>query len=109
MQDLTHDAKTGVKAYLVPSSMSEGGEIHFDTGRIQMTAPGSQPISAPAAQWPGQNPEVLPLPDLSLPDREIPVSYPGDNPRPAVAGPVNAGNGRFGLTPAGSLWKKAPQ
>ena len=107
MQDLTHDAKTGAKAYLVPSSMSEGGEIHYDPANIQMTAPGSQPVSAPSEKWPGQNPETIPLPiDAITNPNPIPVSYPGDQEKPAVAQPANAGNGRFGLTPAGAVWKK---
>jgi hypothetical protein len=62
MQDLSNDAATGKRAFLVPSSMSSGGEVHFDPENIQMTAPGSQPVSAPAPEWPGQAPETLPLP-----------------------------------------------
>ena len=108
MQDLTHDARTGAKAFLVPSSMSSGGEIHFDTGRIQMTAPGSQPVSAPSAEWPGQDPETLPLPVDSLPDREIPVSFPGDRER-VTAQSAQAGDGRWAsVSPAASLWKETP-
>jgi hypothetical protein len=106
MQDLTNDAQTGKKAYLVPSSMSEGGEVHFDPGNVQMTAPGSQPVSAPAPQWPGQAPETLPLPVDSLGTDPIPVSFPGDRER-VTAQSANAGNGRFGLTPAGRTWTKA--
>jgi hypothetical protein len=58
MQDLTGK----FPAALVPSSMSAGGEVHFDSGNLQMTAPGSQPVSAPAPEWPGQAAETMPLP-----------------------------------------------
>ena len=107
MQDLTHDAKSGGRAYLVPSSMSAGGEVHFDEKNIQMTAPGSQPVSAPSERFPGQAPEQMPLPvDSMTRPATIPVSFPGDQEKPAVATPVNDGNGRFGVTPAGAVWKK---
>jgi hypothetical protein len=106
VQDLTHDAKTGGRAYLIPSSMSAGGETHFDPDNIQMTAPGSQPVSAPAPQFPGQAPETLPLPLDSIGRDPIPVHFPGDQ-EPVEPKSVNAGNGRFGLTPAGRTWTKA--
>ena len=45
---------------LVPSSMSSGGEVHSNA--MAMGAPGSQPVSAPSPQDPGQAVETLPLP-----------------------------------------------
>ena len=52
---------------LVPSSMSSGGEIH--SNEAAMGAPGSQPVSAPSPQDPGQAAETLPLPVDTAPDR----------------------------------------
>lgn len=109
MQDLTHDAKTGAKAYLVPSSMSSGGEVHFDPANIQMTAPGSQPVSAPAPQWPGQAPETLPLPIDSITNPDpIPVHFPGDQ-EPVEPQNSPHGGGRFDdmhSVPNASRWKE---
>jgi hypothetical protein len=55
---------------LVPSSMSSGGEVHSNA--LAMGAPGSQPISAPSPEDPGQAPERLPLPVDQAPDPVIP-------------------------------------
>jgi hypothetical protein len=55
MEDLTGQQP----ANLVPSSQSEGGECH-DNG-LAMTAPGSQPISVPSPDDPGQPHEKLPM------------------------------------------------
>jgi hypothetical protein len=69
MRDLTEQVRP--LCNLVPSSMSAGGEVHFDNKNLQMTAPGSQPVSAPSEQFPGQAPETLPLP---IDTQQIPVS-----------------------------------
>lgn len=80
--------RVDLPAYLVPTSQSTGGEVHDNS--LAMTAPGSQPISAPAANA-GQAPENLPLLDLGTPQIEVnSPHHPWENPGPQNEG-FNAG------------------
>jgi hypothetical protein len=100
VQDLSRDAQTGAKAYLVPSSM-QGGNTVSDDPTLSMTAPGSV--------------SILPVPDktdhLPLPEwsgDKIPVSFPGDRDRVTVES-ASSGGGRWQDAhdiPAASRWKE---
>lgn len=83
MIDLTQ--KYLAVANLVPSAMSAGGEIHANT--LAMTAPGSQAISSPMPDDPGQPHESLPMP-VDTNQVPIPVSNAPKKPR---AGAVPGG------------------
>lgn len=86
MRDLTRDAQTGAKAYLVPSSMSAGNTVSDDPG-LSMTAKGSPGVNnyAEVAK------DVLPLAQFTNPD-QIPVSHPGMRDR-VMAPHAPDGNG----------------
>jgi hypothetical protein len=101
VQDLTHDARIGGKAYLVPSSMS-GGNTVSDDPSLSGTAPGSVSI-IPVAD----TVDHLPLPEFSD-GGQVPVSHPGMRDKVEVQG-ASAGGGKWAEThggPAGGRWKR---
>jgi hypothetical protein len=101
MQDLTHDPRTGGKAYLAPSSMNAGNTT-ADDHKWSMSAPGSE--------------SVLPVPDrldnLPMPrftnGAEIPVGHPGMQKKASPSAHESASDFKdvHGV-PAASLWKEA--
>jgi hypothetical protein len=96
---------------LVPTSMSNGGEVHDNS--LAMALPGSVPVSAPAPGA-GQSPETIPLPQLGA---QVPVSTERDRVHGArqPAGEPADPPGRFGGITVGSGtdkpgggWKLSP-
>jgi hypothetical protein len=73
---------------LVPTSMSEGGEIHDNS--LAMAGPGSTPVSAPSASV--IPPETLPLPVM-----------------PPAQAPVNPQAGRYGAAGLQHEGARAPE
>jgi hypothetical protein len=103
MQDLTQQYEP--VANLVPTSQSEGGEVHDNA--LAMTAPGSQPISVPAPGDPGQPHSHLPMPIDSNPAGSIPVSNAPNKPR-VLAGREGAGQWTTIFEHPASAWKETP-
>jgi len=98
MQDLTQ--KYLAVANLVPTSQSEGGEVHDN--HLAMTAPGSQPVSVPMPDE--QLQEKLPLAvDVIKNTPVIPVSDAPGKPRPAAAGSTGSWTTTF---EAPGTWKE---
>lgn len=104
MQDLTRDAQTGAKAYLVTSSMSAGNTVSApDAAKRAMTAPGSASILPPSPT----SDNLVNIPAVS--DEKIPVSFPGTHDKVAIAQPVRDGGMPWTDmhdVPKGSRWKE---
>lgn len=101
MQDLTHDAQTGAKAYLVPSSM-QAGNTTSNAPELAMTAPGS-PSVLPVPE----TPDRLPMPENT--GAQIPVSFPGNREKIAVQDAGRDGSvpwTNMHDVPAASRWKE---
>jgi hypothetical protein len=101
VQDLTHDPRTGGKAYLSPSSMNAGNTT-ADDPQLSMTAPGSVSILPVAERL-----DVLPLPQWSA-GGQIPLSHPGMQERVQVQ---SSRGGSIPWTdahdiPSGGPWKE---
>jgi len=86
-------------ALLVPTSQEGGNMIQPDLAKKAMTAPGSEPVSPLPPPMEGVNPE----PNFTGP--QLPVSFPGDNPR--VPHGTSAGGqwADINMMP-GALWKQ---
>lgn len=105
MQDLSgrYNPSDSPLSLLVPSSQEGGNLIQADLAQKTMTAVGSEPVSPLPPALEGAHP----TPTQSGPS--IPLSYPGDNPRPTVqhadtGNPVDFTD--MHAVPAASLWKE---
>lgn len=98
MQDLSNTYGDPL-SLLVPTSQEGGNMIQPNLAKKAMTAPGSSPVSPLPPPVEGVNPE----PNFSGP--QIPVSFPGDNPR-VPAGTSPGGQWADINTHPGVLWKQ---
>lgn len=97
MQDLSGNFGDPLRL-LVPTSQEGGNMVQPDLAEAAMTAPGSIPATPLPPPLQGANPE----PNFSGP--QIPVSFPGDNPR-VPHGTSQGGEWSSTVANPGHLWK----
>lgn len=92
MQDLSakYNPPGAPLSLLVPSSQEGGNLIQADLAQRTMTAPGSEPVSPLPPGLDGAHPTPTQSGDT------VPVSFPGDNPRPEVHSPGTGNPKRWG-------------